>query len=417
MFKYDKMVPEKIKGKIQPLIEEFIGEFSPVEKSLLYILVDQKNGSIYLECHISGKDIIEKSTIDVPIDPEFQADYRANREVVEDHAVFIKMQEDALSKRTFSNVVTEYTKDFNKDYPLKIIGGQHRYLAIKYALENEINQLHGVKVYFNLNSAQRLDVQLISNSNISVSADLLDRMYETMKGPELRNWCQKVGLLQTGTDFSDKKTQTSQITVRAARTFIMNYFAGCNIKDIEFEKSKTTPLLAKTGDIDEEWEKLRRTGNKLWENERLLEAAKAFADLNEKQREYFSSTAKKKTINYDYANKALNYAVLSSWAYIAGVLSKNETRLKRHYNLKNTTSNDPLNSAALAKGKHKTDPENYRGLGTRTDAKERGRLAEAFYLQAEKGSGITFPIIDVAIKKYHMKQALLDVSEAESKLL
>ena len=416
MFNYNKMIPEKLQSKIKSLIEEFIGEFSPIEKSSIHVLVDQKNGSPYIECHITGKDIIEKSTIDVPIDPEFQADYRANREVVEDHAVFIKMQEDALNKRTFSNIVTEYTKDFNKDFPLKIIGGQHRYLAIKYALENGINQLHGVKVYFNLNSAQRLDVQLISNSNISVSADLLDRMYETMKGPELRNWCQKVGLLQTGIDFSDKKTQTSQITVRAARTFIMNFFAGSKIKDIDFDKSKTTPLLAKTGDIDEEWEKLRRTGNKLWENERLIESAKEFSDLNEKQRKYFSPTAKK-TINYDYANKALNYAVLSSWAYIAGVLSKNETRLKRHYNLKNNTSIDPLNSAALAKGRHKTDPENYRGLGTRTDAKERGRLAEAFFLQAEKDSGITSAIIDVAIKKYHMKQALLDVSEAESKLL
>lgn len=416
MFNYDKTIPERLQSKIQPLIEEFIGEFSPIEKSSFPVLVDQKNGSIYIECHISGKNIIEKSTIDVPIDPEFQADYRANREVVEDHAVFIKMKEDALSKRTFSNIVTEYTKDFNKDFPLKIIGGQHRYLAIKDAFENGVNQLHGVKVYFNLNSAQRLDVQLISNSNISVSADLLDRMYETMKGPELRDWCQKVGLLQSGIDFSDKKTQTSQITVRAARTFIMNFFAGGKIKDVDFDKSKTTPLLAKTGDIDEEWEKLRRTGNKLWENERLIEAAKEFSDLNEKQRKYFSSTTKK-TINYDYANKALNYAVLSSWAYIAGVLSKNETRLKRHYNLKNTASIDPLNSAALAKGRHKTDPENYRGLGTRTDAKERGRLAEAFFLQAEKDSGITSAIIDIAIKKYHMKQALLDVSEAESKLI
>jgi len=416
MLNYDKTIPEKLQSKLQPLIEEFIGEFSPIEKSSFPVLVDQKNGAIYIECHISGKNIIEKSTIDVPIDPEFQADYRANREVVEDHAVFIKMKEDALNKRTFSNIVTEYTKDFNKDFPLKIIGGQHRYLAIKDAFENGINQLHGVKVYFNLNSAQRLDVQLISNSNISVSADLLDRMYETMKGPELRDWCQKVGLLQVGIDFSDKKTQTSQITVRAARTFIMNFFAGSKIKDVDFDKSKTTPILAKTGDIDEEWEKLRRIGNKLWENERLIEAAKEFADLNEKQRKYFSSTAKK-TINYDYANKALNYAVLSSWAYIAGVLSKNETRLKRHYNLKNATSVDPLNSAALAKGRHKTDPENYRGLGTRTDAKERGRLAEAFFLQAEKDSGITSAMIDVAIKKYHMKQALLDVSEAESKLI
>jgi hypothetical protein len=410
---YDSSISERTRQKIEPLIDEFLNEFSPIEKRYVHILNDQKNSAIFIECHICGKDIVDKSTIDVPIDPESQADYRANREVVEDHAVFIKMKEDALSKRTFSNIVAEYTTGFNKDFPLKIIGGQHRFLAIKEAFEKGINQLHGVKVYFDLNSSQRLDLQLISNSNISVSADLLDRMYETMHGPELRNWCQKVGLLETEVDFSDKKTQSSQITVRAARTFILNYLAGTKIKDTDFDKKKTIPVLSKTGDIDDEWERLRRTGVKLWENESLLEAAREFSELNNKQRNSFAG---KKSMNYEYANKALNYAVLSAWAYVAGVLSKNRTRLQRHYNLRTNSSGDPLNSTALAKGKHKTDPENYRGLGTRTDAKERGRLAEVFFLQAEKGTGITSGIIDVAIKKYHMKQALLDVSEAESKL-
>jgi hypothetical protein len=69
----------------------------------------------------------------------------------------------------------------------------------------------------------------------------------------------------------------------------------------------------------------------------------------------------------------------------------------------------------LAKGRHKTDPENYRGLGYRTDAKERGRLVELFYLQAENGSGITPSLIDLAIKKYHAKRAVLEVAEAEGK--
>jgi hypothetical protein len=72
-----------------------------------------------------------------------------------------------------------------------------------------------------------------------------------------------------------------------------------------------------------------------------------------------------------------------------------------------------LNAAALAKGRHKTDAENYRGLGYRTDAKERGRFVELFYLQAEKGEGITTKLIELAIKKYHAKQAVLDVKRAE----
>jgi hypothetical protein len=79
---------------------------------------------------------------------------------------------------------------------------------------------------------------------------------------------------------------------------------------------------------------------------------------------------------------------MTAWAYVAGVLKNNRPRLERHFNLMAAKGKDPLNAAALAKGKHKTDPENYRGLGYRTDAKERGRLVELFYLQAEKGSGI-----------------------------
>jgi len=46
--------------------------------------------------------------------------------------------------------------------PIKVIGGQHRFEAIRFALENSVDVLHGVKVYFALDMPQRLDVQLIS---------------------------------------------------------------------------------------------------------------------------------------------------------------------------------------------------------------------------------------------------------------
>jgi hypothetical protein len=97
------------------------------------------------------------------------------------------------------------------------------------------------------------------------------------------------------------------------------------------------------------------------------------------------------------------------------MMHKNEVRLKRHYAIAATTGRDPLNAGALANGRHKTDPPNYRGLGYRTDAKERGRLTELFYLQTDKGEGITKANVEVAIAKFHAKQAVLEVEKLEAK--
>jgi hypothetical protein len=97
------------------------------------------------------------------------------------------------------------------------------------------------------------------------------------------------------------------------------------------------------------------------------------------------------------------------------MLRGNPMRLKRHYALRMATGKDPLNAAALANGRHKTDPENYRGLGYRTDPRERGRFVELFYLQAEDGKGITPSEIDIAIKQYHVKQAQLDLMKAKAR--
>lgn len=72
-------------------------------------------------------------TIDSPLDSENQPEYRANRNVVEDNAAFLQMKEDAKQKRSFSNIVAEYTTLFDEEHPLKIIGGQHRFIAISEA--------------------------------------------------------------------------------------------------------------------------------------------------------------------------------------------------------------------------------------------------------------------------------------------
>lgn len=404
---------EELSGELIQMITDFADLFHPVEDTL-YIFKDIKTSSIYCECHIYADKIIENGTIDSPLDAENQADYRANRDVVEDNIAFLQMKEDAKQNRSFSNIVAEYTTTFDEEHPLKVIGGQHRYVAISEALETGINQYHGLKVYFGLNIDQRLDVQLISNTNIAVSSDLLDRMLETVKGPQLRDWCQRVGLLNDHEDFADRKQRNGKITVRAARTFIMNYYQGAEVNCDSFSKERTMPVLAKTGGVDEEWEQLKLAHSEMWENSSLLKAGMEFAKLVKQQRMFYSSGEKNQ--NSDFADKAMSLAVLAAWAYIAGCLQNNAVRLERHFDLSNIQKTDPLNAKVLAKARHKTDPDNYRGLGTRTDVKERGRLAELFYFQAEKGSGITKELANAAIAKYYAKQAVLEAEEAANKV-
>lgn len=411
-----KFVHSNENETVAGLVADFAATCEPVEKTIL-VMSDLRTGARFVECHVRASKLIELATVDVPIDPDEQPEYRANRDVVEDHVAFEKMREDAKARRTFSNIVSEYSVAYDAAHPIKIIGGQRRYIAIKEALESQVDEYHGLKVYFSLDSEQRLDVQLISNTNIAVSTDLFDRMQETLAGPELREWCQKVGLLQQNVDFADRRQRTNPITVRDARTFILNYFLGLSYANKEFALSDTTPKIARSGDVDSEWDALRSRTPPIWEDLGLTIAGNEFARLIAAQRAAFAKPSvgqsKTKSTQADFANKALNFAVLSAWAFVAGLLSNNPVRLKRHYALAATTGKDPLAAALLAKGKHKSDPENYRGLGYRTDAKERGRLVELFYLQAEDGNGINAKNIEIAIKKYHAKEAQLDVTKAQ----
>lgn len=396
-------------GEVEKVIQEFVRTCRPTEEIGLHVFADAKTKACYCECHLRADVLIKHSTIDVPLDPEEQAEYRANREVVEDHAAYERMQEDALSRRTFSNIVAEFTTTFSPETPLKIIGGQHRFNAIANALKKGINELHGLKIYFGLNSDQRLDVQLISNTNIAASSDLIDRMQETLLGPHLRDWCQSVGLLEKNTDFADRRQLGKAVTVRAARTFIVNYFRGKSIDAKAFDDVETQPIICRSGEIDSEWERIRATQPDLWDDPGLKAAGKAFAELVTAQRT--TKAAKPRTT--DAKEKALHFAVFPAWAFVAGILHNNLVRLKRHFALAETRGKDPLNADALARGRHKTDPDNYRGLGYRHEAKERGRFTELFYLQSEKGDGISPSLVDLAIKKFHAKQAVLDVRKAE----
>ncbi len=400
---------------VAKLLDEFAKELQPLEnKQQLIALEDKRTGAHYCECHIKGSKIVSLGTTDVPLDFEEQPDYRANREIVLNNPAFAAMKEDAKQGRTFSNIVTEYTKEFDKDHPLKIIGGQHRFVAIEEAIKDGIDEYHGVKVYLGLEMSQRLDVQLISNTNIAVSADLFDRLQETSQGPELREWCQTVGLLEKGADFSDSYKRGGAISVKVARTFIMNYFQGKSIDSKSFGQADTTPIVSPSGGEDSEWQNTKSAHPDLWKDKDLIAAGTEFAALIKAQRDYFKGDKAPKA-KADYPEKALSIGVVSGWSFVAGVLHNNSARLKRHYALRNASGKDPLNAKALADGRHKSDAENYRGLGYRTDAKERGRFVELFWNQAEDGKGITPSNIDIAIQAYHVKQSTLELEKTKAR--
>jgi hypothetical protein len=259
------IVPADLVGQVpnvDSLVEEFVADCEPLEKDeFIYVFVDARTGARFCECHILASKLVPLATIDVPLDPEEQQEYRANREMVTAHQAFEDMKDDADQRRSFCNLVLEYLTDYDADHPLKMIGGQHRYTAIKEALEKGIDEQHGVKVYFGLNPEQRLDVQLISNTVIEVSPDLLDRMQETLKGPQLRDWCKSVGLVKH--DFADKRQRGKEITVAAARSFILNYNRGKALASAAFEQVETTPQLSRAGVVDVDFEKLRRKPNLL----------------------------------------------------------------------------------------------------------------------------------------------------------
>jgi hypothetical protein len=118
-------------GQFKRPLQDFASEFQPLEtEQQLIELTDSRTGAHYCECHIKGSKIVSLGTVDVPLDPEDQGDYRANREIVVNDAAYQTMIGDAKKRRSFSNIVAEFTREFDAEHPLKIIGGQHRFEAI-----------------------------------------------------------------------------------------------------------------------------------------------------------------------------------------------------------------------------------------------------------------------------------------------
>ena len=400
------------------IVEDFLQKCRPIEKTI-YVFIDARTGAYYSECHISAQNLIKLCTIDVPLDPEEQSDYRANRDIVEDSVAYEQMKADADERRTFSSIVAEFDTTHNPRYPIKIIGGQHRFLAIKGAHDKGVDVHHSLKIYFHLNKEQRLDVQLISNTNIAASTDLYDRLQETAIGPQLRAWAQEVGFLDPDKDFSAKGQRGSAITVRLVRSFILNYYLGKKVEPLKFENTNTTPIICRTGNPEPDWEQLHRDEADFLKEAGLQTAAKEFVKLDQAQRNAIEDMYRQdNAIPTIFVDKALTFSIMTAWSYVAGILQSNPQRLQKHYDLTTTIEGrDPLNAKEMAKGRHKSDPENYRGLGTRSDAKERGRCVELFHLQAESGKGITGAVVDAAIKRHYAKQAKLEQIQAEKKVL
>jgi hypothetical protein len=196
--------------------------------SQIVIHQDGKSGSYYIKCSIPAKTVYSLLDLDARLDPSSSTSFRANRQLLLTHHTYKRMKTDAEEGREFHDIIVEYLQSYNPDKPLKVWGGQHRSKAIQEAYKSKnISRYHSFRIYFCLRKEQRTDLALISNTNISVSNDLFDRqLEETQVGIQLREWCTKVGLLNEGEDFPDQSSKTDKISVKLARTFIVNFLHG-----------------------------------------------------------------------------------------------------------------------------------------------------------------------------------------------
>jgi hypothetical protein len=215
--------PQAVIKKLANFIEEFVpyeaqGDAKP------YLFFDEKSEAYYITCHLEGQVLVQFSDTDATLDGDEEDEiYKLNREITEDQAAYRVMEADAIKGRSFEDIVLEYDTAYRPKKPLKVYGGQHRLRAISKAVTQKGTILHGVRVYFGLSRNQKVEIATVNNTAIAVPNDLLDRMREQLLGSDLRDWCQKVGLLDKGEDFSDRRSPDVP-TVRLARTLLVNYY-------------------------------------------------------------------------------------------------------------------------------------------------------------------------------------------------
>jgi len=375
--------------KIEGLVSRFLEEVPTLESELDIVVVifqDGVNNSCYIKCQILASVASKIIDLNAKINPEDVESFRANRELMLKNTTYLKMESDASKGREFNDIIVEYNLEYDKDKPLKVWGGQHRAHAISEAV-NLADRYHGFKIYFNLNKNQRTEVALISNTNMTVSNDTFDRMVEeTTYGGVLRKWCQKIGFLGPKEDFPDVGSRSEKISVRLARSFIVNYYMGLDrgktMKSEDLDKNVYEAYVTESGvSKDPKYDELMsKKGANILSDNNLIEAGKKFHELHKIQYEKVKQNPKKIRNRKTYRNKALVVSVLCGWSYIAGLLQNHEDRLLNHYKIPNTTSKipDPLNAKEMSEFKHDSDPPTYRGLGTRQSAGDMQRLAQVF---------------------------------------
>jgi hypothetical protein len=406
--------PEYVISVIKRLRQEIPTLESKMKLPFL-VLQDGKSKAYYIECHLNAQTAMPLIDLEAALDPDEQEEFRLQRNPKLSHKAFIKMREDAIENRQFSDIIVEYDEHYRPDKPLKVLGGQHRSLAIQEALKKKKNRNHGYKIYFNLNVEQRNEIAQIANTNIAISPDLIDRMQETLRGPKLRMFCQKIGILDKGSDFADRKNSEGIVTVRQMRSFIVNFFEGRKHTGDDFDTTLFMPYVCKAGQVDLKYLEISKNDN-IWNDPGLIETGKNFTKLHKKQREVVENNISLKG-NSEYKNKAISLALISSWAFVAGCLQGKKDKLNKLFNLPDgAKKDDPLVAKLMSDSSHPTDDETYRGLGTRYSEKDKGRLTELFLLYTEsKGTKITKDLIDAAIMTYEAKFSNLKKEIARKK--
>lgn len=379
----------------ESLVRKFLKQVETLESKLgipIIIFQDGASSAYYIKSSLRASDAQKLCDLDAKLDVSDPNGYRANRQLFLKNLTYQKMVRDAFKGREFNDIIVEYTTEYSPECPLKVWGGQHRIHAISKTY-NKHNRYHGFRIYINLNKNQRTEIAIISNTNISVSNDTFDRMIEeTMFGDVLRIWCQKVGLLTQNEDFPDVGSRSEKISVKKARSFIVNFYIGQErgrqLKTSELDHNVYEPYLVETGiwvgkspDViaDQYYEQLMAQHDIL-DDQALLLAGSNFVNLHNIQYKAVTDTNTSIKNRKGYRNKVLVESVLCGWSYVAGLLQAHPSRLANHYQIPKTTKNipDPLNAEEMSKYKHDKDAPTYRGLGTRSDLRDRQRIAQLF---------------------------------------
>lgn len=399
------------------IANEFLDNFKPLEievSNSATLFHDEKSNSFYFNVHLKADDIVESVDFEASLDgPDEEDDiYKLNRDIAENEVAYQLMVADAKGGRSFEDIVVEFDTSYNPSKPIKIYGGQHRIKAIQSAVEDKPETYHGFRIYFNLDRHQKVEIATVNNTSIAVSNDLLDRMREQMIGGELRDYFQKIGMLEDGQDFADKRHPVIP-NVRVARTLVLNYFKGKNADSSEFH----VPVVCKTGGLDEDYLELRNRID--WDDSDFIKMGKEYSKLHKIQRE--KVTGRDRDSYNEYARKAISLAVVSAWSYCAGIYSGDEEKLSILYGLTDDLreNEDPLNAKALSEARLKgIDPDTYRGLGARISSNELGRMLEVFQVLINKASEkkITLKMANASIRSYEAKKTAYEAEKALDKI-